>query len=125
MSTQPTPGKTTDSLVLTKGIFMHLIPAIWRQVFVAPMAMRGEYDTCGLRSKLYPAMRIQIWKDQIEVTHQNETYKIGWATARPLHVTGDWTFSSNWASAPNGLVAELINVLVKHSINTADQIGRF
>ena len=89
------------------------------------MAFRGEFDSCGLRSDRYPQMQTQIWKDQLEVTYGGETYSIGWNTKRPLTVTGGWTFSSNWKSVPNEIVAELINMLVKHSISTTAQIGQF
>ena len=33
-----------------RNIMRQFIPVIWKQAFIAPMAIKGDYETIGLRS---------------------------------------------------------------------------
>ena len=122
--TLPNPSFDTAAIDLFKAIIERTLPGVWRQIFVAPMAHHGDYDTFNINSKTIKGLKVQFWKDAIEVTHGTETYKVTFNTERPLHITGGWLWSTNWRTAEH-IIPEVMDIILKHIVTTASAVGKF
>lgn len=111
------PDRNNAQAIQNKAIIRSLIPEVWKQAFIAPMAMEGDYDRIGIKSPLKEGLQINLWKDHMEVHYKGDTWSVTWDVGRPWHITGGWAFSSNWRNAGE-IMPALIATLVKHSIQT-------
>lgn len=120
MRTLPNPRFNTEALDLAKAVLKQFIPAIWKQAFIAPMAIKGDYDQIGLTPRSVPGMKIMMWKNRMEVTYLSETYSVDWDVGRPWHVKGGWVFTSNWRTGAKDVLPLVIDSLTKHALSTTD-----
>jgi hypothetical protein len=111
------PDRNNAQAIQNKAIIRALIPQLWKQAFIAPMAMEGDYERIGIQSPLLEGMQIRLWKDHMEVHYKEDVWSVTWTVGRPWHITGGWAFSSNWRNA-GVIMPALIATLVKHSIQT-------
>lgn len=111
------PDFRYNEYIQATEILKALIPTVWKQVFIAPMAIHGSYEQIGLRSRTLDGLFIKISKDYMEIDYKEETWKVSWAVGRPWHVTGDWIFSPNWRKS-TAILPALIETLASHAIDT-------
>lgn len=104
-----------------RNILRQLIPAVWKQAFIAPMAIKGDYERIGIKSRILPGMEIRMWKNHMEVHYKEDIWSATWEVGRPWHITGGWTFSSNWRSADT-IMPALICTLIEHSLQMTDVV---
>lgn len=117
------PAFRHNEFVQATAVLKALIPTVWKQAFIAPMAHHGSYEQIGIRSQKLDGLFIKMSKDHMEVDYQDETWVASWSVGRPWHVTGGWVFSPNWRNAGVVLPA-VVETLATHAIDTT-RICRF
>ena len=95
MRTTHKPDFRNSEFIQATNVLKALIPTVWKQAFIAPMAVHGSFEQIGIRSQQLDGLFIKMAKDYMEVEYKDESWKVSWAVGRPWHITGDWIFSPN------------------------------
>lgn len=123
MQVRAKPALRHNEFIQATAVLKALIPTVWKQVFIAPMAVHGSYEQIGISSQKLNGMLIKISKDYMEVEYKDESWKVSWAVGRPWHITGGWIFSPNWRDS-NTILPAVVEALTAHAIDTT-RICRF